>query len=123
MKLSPSLSDLPPGVHGFHIHEKPDCGAGMKDGKPTPGLAAGGHFDPENTGRHEGPLGRGHLGDLPSLMVGLDCNASEAVIAPRLKTGEVQDRSLMIHAGGENYSDIPEKLGGGCARVACGIIK
>ncbi len=28
----------------------------------------------------------------------------------------------MIHAGGDNYSDTPEKLGGGGARVACGVI-
>lgn len=29
----------------------------------------------------------------------------------------------MIHAGGDNYSDKPEKLGGGGSRIACGVIK
>ena len=29
----------------------------------------------------------------------------------------------MIHAGGDNYSDHPEALGGGGARVACGVDK
>jgi Cu-Zn family superoxide dismutase len=29
----------------------------------------------------------------------------------------------MIHAGGDNYSDHPEKLGGGGARIACGVVK
>jgi Cu-Zn family superoxide dismutase len=29
----------------------------------------------------------------------------------------------MIHAGGDNYSDEPASLGGGSARIACGIIK
>ena len=24
--VTPDLSSLPPGVHGFHIHEKPACG-------------------------------------------------------------------------------------------------
>ena len=28
----------------------------------------------------------------------------------------------MVHAGGDNNSDQPEKLGGGGARVACGLI-
>jgi Cu-Zn family superoxide dismutase len=28
----------------------------------------------------------------------------------------------MIHQGGDNYSDDPKKLGGGGARVACGVI-
>ncbi|WP_324128836.1 superoxide dismutase family protein, partial [Acinetobacter baumannii] len=29
----------------------------------------------------------------------------------------------MIHAGGDNYSDSPQPLGGGGARIACGVIK
>ena len=28
----------------------------------------------------------------------------------------------MIHAGGDNFADTPEKLGGGGARLACGAI-
>jgi Cu-Zn family superoxide dismutase len=123
LKLVPALSGLAPGIHGFHVHEKPDCAAGMKDGKPAPGLAAGGHFDPAAIGKHEGPSGKGHLGDLPALTVGADGKATEALVATRLKTGDVKGRSLMIHAGGDNYSDVPEKLGGGGGRVACGIIK
>ena len=31
--LTPALSGLAPGTHGFHVHEKPDCGPGTKDGK------------------------------------------------------------------------------------------
>ncbi|MEW3177732.1 superoxide dismutase family protein, partial [Escherichia coli] len=31
-------------------------------------------------------------------------------------------RSLMLHAGGDNHDDHPEPLGGGGARIACGII-
>jgi Cu-Zn family superoxide dismutase len=29
----------------------------------------------------------------------------------------------MIHAGGDNYSDHPKRLGGGGARIACGVVK
>jgi Cu-Zn family superoxide dismutase len=36
---------------------------------------------------------------------------------------DVKGRSLMIHAGGDNYADQPAPLGGGGARVACGVIK
>ena len=123
LKLAPALSGLMPGNHGFHIHEKPECAAGVKDGKPTPGLAAGGHYDPASAGKHEGPVGKGHLGDLPVLTVGADGKATKTVVAPRLKTGDVRGRSLMIHAGGDNYADVPEKLGGGGGRIACGVIK
>ena len=64
--FTPALSDLPPGMHGFHVHENPSCEPGEKDGKIVAGLAAGGHYDPFNTKQH-GPWGEGHLGDLPAL--------------------------------------------------------
>jgi Cu-Zn family superoxide dismutase len=123
LKLTPNLSDLQPGLHGFHVHDKPDCNAVMKEGKAVAGLAAGGHYDPTLSGKHEGPTGKGHLGDLPGLTVGSDGKATTPVVAPRLKVSDVQGRSLMIHAGGDNYSDTPAPLGGGGARVACGVIK
>ena len=95
----------------------------MKEGKAVAALAAGGHLDPSNTGKHEGPYGKGHLGDLPVLYVGADGKAMLPVLAPRLKVADLKGRSLMIHAGGDNYSDQPDKLGGGGARIACGVIK
>ena len=52
--LSPNLTDLSPGMHGFHVHQNPACGAKEKNGKMLPGLAAGGHYDPKNTGFHAG---------------------------------------------------------------------
>jgi superoxide dismutase, Cu-Zn family len=119
--LVPSLNGLPPGIHGFHIHENPDCGSAVKDGRPTAGAAAGGHYDPEKTGRHEGPYGSGHLGDLPVLHVKENGTADIPVLAPRLTVSDIKGRSLVIHAGGDNYSDTPEKLGGGGGRIACGV--
>ena len=121
--LTPRLSDLPPGLHGFHVHEKPDCSHAMKEGKAVPGLAAGGHYDPAATGKHEGPYRAGHLGDLPALYVSNAGKATLPVVAPRLKAADIKGRSLMIHAGGDNYSDTPASLGGGGARVACGVVK
>jgi superoxide dismutase, Cu-Zn family len=121
--FTPGLSELAPGVHGFHIHQNPDCGALEKDGKKVPALAAGGHYDPANTGKHEGPWGNGHLGDLPALYVGADGKATTPVLAPRVKLADLKGRSLMIHAGGDNHADHPEKLGGGGPRVACGVVK
>lgn len=122
LELTPALTDLPPGVHGFHVHQNADCSAGEKDGKKVPGLAAGGHYDPAATAKHEGPSGAGHLGDLPVLTVGADGKATQPLGAPRLKLADVAGRSLMIHAGGDTYSDLPAPLGGGGARLACGVI-
>jgi len=121
--LTPNLNGLPPGLHGFHVHQNPDCGPKAQDGKMVPALAAGGHYDPNNTGQHEGPYGNGHLGDLPAIYVGMDGTANYPLLAPRLKLSDLKGRSLMVHAGGDSHSDHPQKLGGGGARVACGVIK
>ncbi|MDZ3934452.1 superoxide dismutase family protein [Escherichia marmotae] len=65
--FTPDLHDLPPGLHGFHIHENASCTPGMLDGKSVAALAAGGHLDPQKTGKHLGPYDpNGHLGDLPA---------------------------------------------------------
>ena len=64
------VTDLPPGDHGFHVHVNPDCGPGNgPNGQPAAGMAAGGHYDPANTGKHLGPNGEGHKGDMPVLTV------------------------------------------------------
>ncbi len=120
--LTPQLSGLTPGLHGFHVHQNPDCASSMQDGHMVAALAAGGHFDPAKTGKHEGPMGHGHLGDLPALNVGADGKAAQSVTAPHLKLADLHGRSLMIHAGADNYSDQPKPLGGGGARVACGVV-
>ena len=120
--ITPNLTGLQPGLHGFHVHQNPDCGPGEKDGKKQAGLAAGGHYDPKSTGEHNGPFHDGHHGDLPALFVDEQGNANHPVLAPRLSLDELKGRSLMIHQGGDNYSDSPQALGGGGARVACGVI-
>ena len=122
LRIQPRLDSLPAGPHGLHVHSNPDCGPGMKDGQPVAGLAAGGHFDPAETGLHAGPLGKGHLGDLPRLVVDADGQAGEELLAPRLTVADLSGRSVMVHAGGDNYSDEPSPLGGGGARLACGVI-
>src|SRR5262245_38079501 len=61
---------VPKGPHGFHVHDKGDCGAASKDGKMVAGFAAGPHYDPGGTKSHKGPKGDGHKGDLPLLNAG-----------------------------------------------------
>lgn len=120
--FTPSLKGLPPGMHGFHLHQNPSCEAKEKDGKMVPALAAGGHYDPLDSKRHGMPWGDGHLGDLPALFVDAEGNANQPVLAPRLKAADIAGRSLMVHVGGDNHADHPAPLGGGGARMACGVI-
>lgn len=120
--FTPALKGLPPGLHGFHVHEKPSCAPGEKDGAPVAALGAGGHFDPAGTKKHGEPWGDGHLGDLPALYVAPDGTAVTPVLAPRLKMSDLSGRALMVHVGGDNHADHPAPLGGGGARLACGVI-
>ncbi|AVR04496.1 superoxide dismutase [Cu-Zn] SodC [Pluralibacter gergoviae] len=124
LEFAPDLKALPPGEHGFHVHANGSCQPAIKDGKATAAGAAGGHFDPQKTGKHEGPEGNGHLGDLPVLVVNNDGKATDPVVAPRIKKlSEIEGRALMIHIGGDNMSDSPKPLGGGGDHYACGVIK
>ncbi len=120
--FTPDLKGLAPGLHGFHVHANAACGTSEADGKKVPGGAAGGHFDPAKTGKHGTPWGDGHLGDLPALYVAPDGSATQPVLAPRLKLSDLNGHALMIHAGGDNHADHPMPLGGGGARMACGVI-
>jgi Cu-Zn family superoxide dismutase len=111
--IKPQLSRLPAGLHGFHIHQHPDCG--------NHAMNAGSHLDRAATNSHQGPYGEGHLGDLPVLAVASNGAANTPILAPRIKTKDIQGHSIMVHEGGDNYSDNPP-LGGGGERIACGKI-
>ena len=115
LMLYPHLHGLPPGVHGFHVHTYPSC----KDH----GMAAKGHLDPKHTGKHLGPYNtKGHLGDLPVLVVSKNGTSSLPLLAPKLTVNDIVGHTLMIHADGDNYSDKPAINGGGGERLACGVI-
>lgn len=124
LEFTPDLKALPPGEHGFHVHANGSCQPAIKDGKASAAESAGGHLDPHKTGKHAGPDGEGHLGDLPVLVVNNEGKAIVPVTATRLKSlNDIKDKALMIHVGGDNMSDQPKPLGGGGARFACGVIK
>lgn len=121
--IESDLRKLAPGTHGFHLHENPDCTPLKDSGKTTPAGAAGGHYDPQKAKEHKGPFEpSGHLGDLPRLHVEPNGKNAQASIAPRLKLSDFKGRALVIHGGGDNYSDSPQPLGGGGARIACGVV-
>lgn len=114
--IQPSLKGLTPGAHGFHVHANASCA--------DRGSAAGGHFDPEQSGKHLGPYdANGHLGDMPVLIVDADGTATLPILAPRLKEKDLKHHAIIIHEGGDNYSDQPKKLGGGGGRIACSVIE
>ena len=114
-----SLTGLPPGEHGFHIHAVGKC--------EPPFESAGPHFNPGN--KHHGMLsGEGHAGDMPNLHVPSSGELSIELInaAVTLEPGkpnalfDSDGSSLVIHAGKDDYRSDP--AGNSGDRIACGVI-
>ena len=111
-------SGLPPGAHGFHIHEKGDCEA-------PEFKSAGGHFNPEGKEHGlENPRGS-HAGDLPNLTVGRDGSVRFDVLVGSVTLAEgrrsILGRSLVIHERADDGRTDPDGNAG--KRIACGIIR
>jgi Cu-Zn family superoxide dismutase len=113
-------SNLPPGVHGFHIHDRAECHA--------PGFtSAGGHFNPDGKAHgFKNPNGP-HAGDLPNLTVPDNGTVDISTLATgvTLRDGpnslfKPGGTSLMIHAGPDDY--VTDPAGDSGARIACGAI-
>jgi Cu-Zn family superoxide dismutase len=124
VEFNPALFGLTPGEHGFHMHEHASCEPAIDDeGKLAAAQSAGAHYDPEATDQHDSPESdEGHKGDLPVLVADASGRANTPVQATRLSMEDLENRTLIVHVGGDNYADHPEPLGGGGARFACGLI-
>ena len=118
--IKAQFENLPPGVHGFHFHEKGACAPNFD--------AAGAHFNPSKK-KHgfQAPKGE-HAGDLPNLHVPENGKLTVEVLAPDVKleggkTSLLADNgtSLMVHAGPDDYKTDPSGDSGG--RIACGVIE
>ena len=121
LRIDPKLRGLTDGQHGTHVHENPACGPKEKDGTMVPGLAAGSHYDPEQTGRHEGPQGNGHLGDLPVLHVDAKGNATRTMRAPRLTTSDIAGRAIVTFTGLAHAADTARQVYAAAFAVATTI--
>ncbi|MBW3578491.1 MAG: superoxide dismutase family protein [Actinobacteria bacterium] len=118
----------PGAFHGFHVHENPVCDPTAPDG---PFTTAGGHYNPGGT-EHGA-----HAGDMPVLYVKADGTAALAFATNRFTVAEVVNRSVIVHAGRDNYANIPDRYTSGGTpgpdamtlatgdagpREACGVI-
>lgn len=111
-------SNLPSGEHGFHIHETNTLGPSTNEsGAITIGGTAKGHWDPDNTGIHTGPMGNGHRGDLYRIVVDQNGFVQSTQTNMRININDILGKAFMIHVNGDNYSDTPAPLGGGGGRL------
>lgn len=113
--------NLPPGEHGFHIHDRGAC-------VPPDFESAGGHYNPTNS-KHgfKHPNGP-HAGDLENILVKEDGSVYVELEAKLVSLDPDHENtlftkegtSLVIHENPDDY--ISQPAGNAGARIACGVI-
>ena len=115
------MEGIPPGAHGFHIHEVGRC--------EPPFQSAGAHFNPAGGKHGFFTAGGGHAGDLPNLLVP-DNGAVKVEFllgGVTLKDGEpeslldAEGTAFIVHTGPDDHRTDP--IGNSGGRIACGVIR
>lgn len=118
LHLSGTLANVPPGEHGFHVHEVGSCAEN--------GMAAGGHFNPEQVEHGhllaDGPK-KAHAGDLGNVAIDSYGTVILDQTFPDLSLNSgpyaVAGRAIVLH---EKADDFSQPNGNAGARIGCGVI-
>jgi superoxide dismutase, Cu-Zn family len=117
LKVTAELSGVPPGDHGFHIHEFGSCGDAGKE--------AGSHYNPEKT-PHGDIVKNGHrkahIGDMGNITAGADGKAVLSLVIPTASVhgkNPVAGRAVILH---EKADDFSQPVGNAGGRIGCGTI-
>jgi superoxide dismutase, Cu-Zn family len=122
-----SVTGLPPGVHGLHVHDVGNCGSSTAaDGTVTPGGAAGGHWNPgmHDHGAPEATVS--HLGDLGNITADASGKANVSITKAGASVSDaaatdVVGHAVVVHANPDDLTSQPVGNAGG--RIACGVIQ
>jgi superoxide dismutase, Cu-Zn family len=110
------ISGVPEGVHGFHIHDKGDCGDN--------GNAAGGHFNPSRVAHGAPTVDPHHAGDFGNITADSSGKAETRFTTRSitLSTGanSAVGHAVILHASPDDLTTQP--TGNAGARIACGVV-
>lgn len=114
--VNADLTGVPPGVHGFHIHDKGTCADN--------GNAAGGHFNPMNM-PHAAPDAQSHhAGDFGNVTA--DANGeihthfNTRSVTVREGATSAVGHAVVLHGNPDDLTTQPSGNAG--PRIACGVV-
>lgn len=116
--FSGTVTGLPAGKHGFHVHETGDCSA-------PDAASAGGHFNPDKKAHGAPDAPEHHAGDLGNIEADASGTAKVNIMVNGLTLGSgansVAGKAIIVHAAPDDFKTQP--TGNAGARIACGVIK
>ncbi|UZT96384.1 superoxide dismutase family protein [Chryseobacterium fluminis] len=118
MKLD--VTNLTPGIHAVHIHEKGDCSA-------ADGTSTGGHWNPAKDDHGKWGAEHFHMGDIGNLTADQSGNATLTFKTDKWCLGcadeskNIIGKGIIVHAAADDFHTQPTGNAGG--RVGCVEIK
>lgn len=119
IKIVADIQGLPPGEHGFHVHENGDCSA-------PDASSAGGHFAPlgHPHGAPTDPDSARHVGDMGNIEAGNDSTVHFEWTSNLMSfEGETSiiGKAVIVHEKADDFKSQPSGNAG--SRLACGVIE
>lgn len=118
VRVSVDARNVPPGVHGFHVHEFGDCSA-------PDATSAGGHFNPTNHPHGAPNEAASHAGDFGNVLANDNRRVDTTYLMRGVTLGEgttsIVGKAIVIHANPDDLVTQPTGDAGG--RIACGVIR
>lgn len=116
VEVTVNLTGVPPGVHGFHIHEHGNCGDN--------GNAAGGHYNPTGAPHGAPHADPHHAGDFGNVTADAQGNVSTRFTTRSITVAEgpitAVGHAIILHANPDDLTTQP--TGNAGARIACGVV-
>ena len=110
------LTGVPAGTHGFHIHEKGDCGDN--------GNAAGGHYNPSGTPHGAPTADPHHAGDFGNVTADASGNVRTSFTTRSVTVAAgpmtAVGHAIILHANPDDL--VTQPTGNAGARIACGVV-
>ncbi|HYM60388.1 MAG TPA: superoxide dismutase family protein [Thermoanaerobaculia bacterium] len=116
VEVKADLTGLTPGMHGFHIHEKGDCGDNAKNagGHFNPGSLA--HGAPTDVSHHAGDFGNVTADAKGEVHTTFTTHSVTVAAGPNSVVGH----AVVVHEKDDDLKSQPAGNAGG--RFACGVV-